>query len=75
MYSSIVHREPQKSFGSRTRINSDLLSDDEAQKRSILVLLSKPVLALKFSFLKMWVGAPKIIVPVSSKKEVRFSRT
>jgi hypothetical protein len=69
-----VDKGTQKSFGDGKHVNSDLLSE-EAQKRSILVLLSKPILALKFSFLRMWVGAPKIVVPVPRKNEVRFSRT
>ncbi|KAJ4784274.1 Protein NEOXANTHIN-DEFICIENT 1 [Rhynchospora pubera] len=73
--SSIVEKESQRSFGNKTYGNSDILSDEEAEKRSILVLLSKPILALKFSFLKMWVGAPSIVVPMSRKKEVRFSST
>ncbi|XP_078161670.1 protein NEOXANTHIN-DEFICIENT 1 isoform X2 [Carex rostrata] len=76
VYSSIVEKEPQKSSGNGAYVNSDQLSEEEAQTRSISVLLSKPILALKFSFLKMWVGAPKIVVPMSRKNEVsRFWRT
>ncbi|EMS65025.1 hypothetical protein TRIUR3_32579 [Triticum urartu] len=50
-------------------------SDSDAQKQSLLVLLSRPILALEFSSLRMHVDAPKIVAPHPKKKEVRYSST
>ncbi|KAM3402505.1 hypothetical protein ACQJBY_006403 [Aegilops geniculata] len=50
-------------------------SNSDAQKQSLLVLLSRPILALEFSSLRMHVDAPKIVAPHPKKKEVRYSST
>lgn len=55
-------------------INTDNLSmkkheEDETWRRSISVLLSKPILALEFNLLKMQVEAPTVVVPSSRKNE------
>ncbi|KAL5223471.1 hypothetical protein ABZP36_010110 [Zizania latifolia] len=54
---------------------TDVLVEPDAQIQSVLVLLSKPILALEFNSLQMHVDAPKIVVPHSKKKEVRYSST
>ncbi|KAM0943845.1 putative protein NEOXANTHIN-DEFICIENT 1 [Dioscorea sansibarensis] len=51
-------------------INTDNLGmkkheEDETWRRSIAVLLSKPILALEFNLLKMHVEAPTMVVPSS----------
>lgn len=50
-------------------------SDSDAQRQSVMVLLSRPILALEFSSLRMHVDAPKIVAPHPKKKEVRYSST
>lgn len=64
--------EPQECSDGR---NSSTGSDSDAQKQSVLVLLSRPILALEFSSLRMHVDAPKIVAPHPKKKEVRYSST
>lgn len=68
--------EPQKcSDGEISNTGSDALAESDAQKQSVLVLLSRPILALEFSSLRMHVDAPKIVTPYPKKKEVRYSST
>ncbi|KAF0930990.1 hypothetical protein E2562_038555 [Oryza meyeriana var. granulata] len=67
--------EPQECpDGKISSKDSGLLAELDAQKQTVLVLLSKPILALEFNSLQMNVDAPKIVVP-HSKKEVRYSST
>ncbi|XP_073005336.1 protein NEOXANTHIN-DEFICIENT 1 isoform X3 [Typha latifolia] len=53
-------------------LDTSLLAEDDAWKRSISILLSKPILALEFNLLKMQVGAPRIVVP-GSKSRVTYA--
>ncbi|KAL6641269.1 hypothetical protein ACP70R_019450 [Stipagrostis hirtigluma subsp. patula] len=55
--------------------SSNVIAKSDAENQSISVLLSKPIFALEFSFLRMHVDAPKIVVPQCRKKEVRISST
>lgn len=50
-------------------------AEDEVWNRSISVLLSKPILALEFNFLKMQVEAPTIVVPHFNKNQLEESRS
>uniref|UniRef100_M8AQV0 Uncharacterized protein n=1 Tax=Aegilops tauschii TaxID=37682 RepID=M8AQV0_AEGTA len=62
--------EPEECSDGR---NNSTGSDSDAQRQSLLVLLSRPILALEFSSLRMHVDAPKIVAPHPKKKEVRYS--
>ncbi|KAF5199343.1 Neoxanthin-deficient [Thalictrum thalictroides] len=57
-------REESSDLQSSNSINSPFagLSENETRQRSISVLLSKPLLALQFSFLRMQVEAPTVVV-------------
>ncbi|KAJ3682221.1 hypothetical protein LUZ60_014794 [Juncus effusus] len=70
---STMNQENQENI--QNNISADISSEQEAQERSISVLLSKPILALKFSSLKMHVGAPSNFFPLSGKNEVKYSST
>ncbi|XP_015691302.1 protein NEOXANTHIN-DEFICIENT 1 isoform X2 [Oryza brachyantha] len=68
--------EPQECYdGKISSKHSGLLAEPDAQEQVVLVLLSKPILALEFNSLQMQVDAPKVVVPCSNKKEVRYSST
>uniref|UniRef100_A0A0E0M9B7 Protein NEOXANTHIN-DEFICIENT 1 n=1 Tax=Oryza punctata TaxID=4537 RepID=A0A0E0M9B7_ORYPU len=68
--------EPQECpDGKISSKGSEVLAEPDAQKHTVMVLLSKPILALEFNSLEMLVDAPKIVVPHSKKKEVRYSST
>lgn len=64
--------EPQECSDGRSRGTG---SESDAQRQSVMVLLSRPILALEFSSLRMHVDAPKIVAPHPKKKEVRYSST
>ena len=55
----------------KTRVSA---AEENAWNQSISVLLSKPILALEFSILKMQVGAPTVMAPHSNKPEVGDGR-
>ncbi|KAF2914248.1 hypothetical protein DAI22_10g147900 [Oryza sativa Japonica Group] len=68
--------EPQECpDGNISSKGSEVLAEPDAQKHTVMVLLSKPILALEFNSLEMHVDAPKIVIPHSKKKEVRYSST
>lgn len=68
--------EPQEcSDGKNDSARSDAVLESDAQRQSVLVLLSRPILALEFSSLLMHVDAPKTVAPQPKKKEVRYSST
>jgi hypothetical protein len=68
--------EPQEcSDGKNGSAGSNTIAESDAQKQSVLVLLSRPILALEFSSLLMHVDAPKVVAPHPKKKEVRYSST
>lgn len=48
--------------------NTMSVAEENAWNQSISLLLSKPILALEFSPLKMQVDAPTVVVPPSSPK-------
>ncbi|KAG1368261.1 putative protein NEOXANTHIN-DEFICIENT 1 [Cocos nucifera] len=54
---------------------SNCFAEDEAWNRSISVLLSKPILALEFNFLKMQVEAPAVLVSHLKKNQLEESRS
>ncbi|XP_047096111.1 protein NEOXANTHIN-DEFICIENT 1 isoform X2 [Lolium rigidum] len=64
--------EPQECSDGK---NGSVVAESDAQRQSVLVLLSRPILALEFSSLLMRVDAPKTVPPHSKKKEVRYSST
>lgn len=57
--------EPENSFddfkAKEKGLGDILATEDVGRNRSIEVLLSKPVMALEFNFLKMQVEAPKVV--------------
>ncbi|CAM0956604.1 unnamed protein product [Alopecurus aequalis] len=56
--------EPQEcSDGKNGSAGAARVADSDAQNQSVLVLLSRPILALQFSSLLMHVDAPKIVAP------------
>ncbi|KAM0915517.1 hypothetical protein ACQ4PT_010783 [Festuca glaucescens] len=55
--------------------NGSVVAESDAQRQSVLVLLSRPILALEFSSLLMHVDAPKTVAPHSKRKSVRYSST
>uniref|UniRef100_A0ACD5U5P8 Uncharacterized protein n=1 Tax=Avena sativa TaxID=4498 RepID=A0ACD5U5P8_AVESA len=63
------------SDGKNGSTGSGDVAESDAQKQSVLVLLSRPILALEFSSLLMHVDAPKIVASHPKKKEVRYSST
>uniref|UniRef100_A0ACD5TNW8 Uncharacterized protein n=1 Tax=Avena sativa TaxID=4498 RepID=A0ACD5TNW8_AVESA len=68
--------EPKGSSDSKNgSARSDDVAESDTQRQSVLVLLSRPILALEFSSLLMHVDAPKIVAPHPKKKEVRYSST
>lgn len=59
--------------------NTMTAAEESAWNHCVSVLLSKPILALEFSRLKMHVEAPTVVVPPSKRPEVgessaRFGR-
>ena len=63
------------SDGKNGSAGAGAVAESDAQKQSVLVLLSRPILALQFSSLLMHVDAPKIVAPDPKKKEVGYSST
>ncbi|OVA18971.1 hypothetical protein BVC80_8933g18 [Macleaya cordata] len=68
-----AQRRDEKSAVSQNSSSVDAMigDNDDARDRSISVLLSKPVLALEFNFLKMQVEAPTVVSCSSSRKNSR----
>ncbi|OVA18972.1 hypothetical protein BVC80_8933g19 [Macleaya cordata] len=68
-----TQRTDEKSTDSQNSSSVDAMigDNDDARDMSISVLLSKPVLALEFNFLKMQVEAPTVVSCSSSRKNSR----